>query len=146
MGVFLTHKAINDSVILSADTYTIFLKRLFFIRERREYPVKSVVIDHPEYDKIIADLTRLSKEISAFLERYSPISYRAYWTDGRYDQGLQSIKYSLETSMNQLSNSRRREVLAKAEEFPVFTYRVQPFKANSTLAVPACTYSPSESC
>jgi lipopolysaccharide export system permease protein len=25
-------------------------------------------------------------------------------------------------------------VLSKAEEFPVFTYRVQPFKANTTLA------------
>ncbi len=139
MGVFLTHKAVNDSVILSADTYTIFFKRLFFIRERREYPVKSVVIDHPEYDIIIANLTRLSEEISTFLERYSPVSYKAYWTDGGYDQGLQAIRNSLETSMNQLSNSRRREVLAKAEEFPVFTYRVQPFKANSTLAR-ACMY------
>ena len=34
-GVFLTHKAINDSVILNADTYTNFFKRLFFIREKR---------------------------------------------------------------------------------------------------------------
>jgi lipopolysaccharide export system permease protein len=139
LGVFLTYKAVNDSVILNADTYMIFFKRLFFIRERREYPVKSVVIDHPEYDKITADLTWLSEKISTFLERYSPVSYKAYWTDGGYDQGLQSIRNSLETNMNQLSNSRRREVLAKAEEFPVFTYRVQPFKANSTLAR-ACMY------
>ncbi len=134
MGIFLTHKAINDSVILNADTYTNFFKRLFFIRERRNYPVKSVVIDHPEYERITADLTRLSEEISAFLERYSPVSYKAYWTDEGYDRGLQSIKNNLEVSMNQLSNSRRREVLAKAEEFPVFSYRIQPFKANTTLA------------
>jgi len=80
-GVFLTHKAINDSVILNADTYTNFFKRLFFIREKRDYPAKSVVIDHPDYEQITADLTRLSDEISAFLERYSPVSYKAYWTD-----------------------------------------------------------------
>ena len=87
MGVFLTHKAINDSVILNADTYTNFFKRLFFIREKRDYPAKSVVIDHPDYEQITADLTRLSDEISAFLERYSPVSYKAYWTDVGYDRG-----------------------------------------------------------
>jgi lipopolysaccharide export system permease protein len=139
MGVFLTHKAINDSVILNADTYVNFFKRLLFIREKRDYPMKSVVIDHPEYKRISADLTKLSEEISTFLERYSPVSYKAYWTDEGYDQGLQSIRNSLEASMSQLSNSRRREVLSKAEEFPVLTYQVQPFKANSTLAR-ACMY------
>ncbi len=139
VGIFLTYKAINDSVIMNADTYVNFIKRLFFIREKRSYTVKSVVIDHPEYEKITADLMGLSEEISVFLERYSPISYKAYWTDVGYDHGLTSIKNRLEVIMDQLSNSRRREVLAKAEEFPIIINSMQMFRANSTLAL-ICMY------
>ena len=139
VGGFLTYKAINDSVIMNADTYTNFFKRLFFIREKRNYPIKSVVIDHPRYDDIVADLSNVSENISAFLGKYSPMSYKAYWTDAGYDQGVASIKSKLEVSLDQLSNSHRREVLAKAEEFPVLINSVRPFKANSTLAL-VCMY------
>lgn len=134
VGVFLTYKAINDSVIMNADTYLNFFKRLFFIREKRSFPIKSVVIDHPDYNDIEDELKNVSGQITRFLERYNPMSYKTYWTDTSYEKGLQSIKSELEIILNDLSNSRHREVLAKAEEFPVLISGVQPFKANSTLA------------
>ena len=62
------------------------------------------------------------------------MSYRDYWMDEGYDTRLRSIKGSLDNILSELSNSRRREVLAKAEEFPVLIYGVRPFKAGSTLA------------
>src|SRR5690554_768423 len=134
VGVFLTYKAINDSVIMNADTYTNFFKRLLFIWEKRSYTVKSVVIEHPRYDEIKEGLQDLTEEAASFLEKYNPMSYRDYWMDEGYDTRLRSIKGSLDNILSQLSNSRRREVLAKAEEFPVLIYGVRPFKAGSTLA------------
>src|SRR5690554_1041014 len=139
VGVFLTYKAINDSVIMNADTYLTFFKRLFFIREKRNYAVKSVVVHHPSVPEIKTRFKELSNEIDSFTERYSTTGYKMFWTDEEYDERLKSIKNSLEIVMEQLSNSRSRGVLAKAEEFPVLIKSVRPFKANSKLAR-ACMY------
>ena len=134
IGVFLTYKAMNDSVIMNADTYVNYLKKLFFIREKRKYPVKSVIIDSPDYGDIIRVLTGLSDEIDRFFTTYGRLSYKAYWTDGTYEGALRSIKSSMENVLNQLSNSRNMEELAKAEQFPVLITRIKPFEANSIWA------------
>ncbi len=134
VGVFLTYKAINDSVIMNADTYMNFFKRLFFIRERRSYPVKSVVIEHPRYNEIAAELLNLSKEVTSFLKQYNLMNYKAFWTDVEHDKKLRDIKSSMEIILDQLSNSRKREVLAKAEEFPILIKSARPFKTDSMLA------------
>jgi len=134
IGVFLTHKAVNDSVIMNADTYVEFFKRLFFIREARKYNVKSVIIDTPDYNKISGSLSELSDEIDIFINRYRRLSYKQYWTDVNYDRELRYIKSSMEIILNQLSNSRELKVLAKAEEFPVLISSFRLFKTNSLLA------------
>jgi Predicted permease YjgP/YjgQ family. len=134
IGIFLTYKAMNDSVIMNADTYVDFFKRLFFIREKRKYSVKSVIIDKPEYGEITSALSELSEEIDRFLEKYNYLSYKTYWTDKEYDRELQSIKSSLEIILSQLSNSRNLEELSKAEAFPVLINNVRPFKTDSSLA------------
>ncbi len=131
IGVFLTHKAVNDSVIMNADTYVEFFKRLFFIREARKYNVKSVIIDIPDYNKISGSLSELSGEIDIFINRYRRLSYKQYWTDVNYDRELRYIKSSMEIILNQLSNSRELKVLAKAEEFPVLISSFRLFKTNS---------------
>lgn len=119
IGVFLTYKAVNDSVIMNADTYVNFFKRLFFIRDKRKYPVKSVIIEKPDYEEISQSLSDLSQRIDRFLDRYGRLSYKDYWTDTNYNKELRSLRSSLEIILNSLSNSRKLEVLAKAEEFPV---------------------------
>lgn len=139
IGVFLTYKAMNDSVILNADTYVGFFKRLFFIRDKRKYPVKSVVIDIPDYQSISRSLSDLSGKIDRFNEKYDHLSYKAYWTDTNYNKELRAIRSQLEIILNSLSNSRSSEVLAKAEEFPVLFNTLRIFKVGS---VPAkiCMY------
>lgn len=142
IGIFLTYKAMNDSVIMNADTYIDFFKRLFFIREKRKYPVKSVIIDRPEYGAITQELTALKGEIDRFLSDYSSLSYKAYWTDGAYERELHTIKSSMEIVLNQLSNSRKLEELAKAEQFPVLITKIKPFKAGSTAAKISMNFFP----
>lgn len=139
IGIFLTYKAVNDSVIMNADTYVNFFKRLFFIRDKRKYPVKSVIIEKPDYEEISQSLSDLSQRIDRFLDRYGRLSYKDYWTDTNYNKELRSLRSSLEIILNSLSNSRKLEVLAKAEEFPVIFNIVRVFNTGS---IPAkiCMY------
>lgn len=139
IGVFLTYKAINDSVIMNADTYVNFFKRILFIRETRKYPVKSVIIEKPDYNEISRSLSELSQKIDLFLERYGHLSYKDYWMDTSYNKELRSIRSSMEISLNSLSNSNRLEVLSKAEEYPVLFNIVRIFETGS-LPAKICMY------
>ena len=134
MGIFLTYKAMNDSAILNRDTYTAFFKKIFFIRERRHYPIKEVVIDKPDYKEIAHCATRLSADIDAYLAKYRKLGYKTYWTDTRYDEELRHIKNKMESMLEKVSNSKNPFILQKAEEYPVLIQHQRPFKANSAMA------------
>lgn len=139
IGIFLTYKAINDSVIMNADTYINFFKRLFFIRDKRKYPLKSVIIEIPDYRELSLSLAGLSLKINRFMQKYARLSYKDYWTDINYNKELRSLRSSLEIILNSLSNSRNLEVLAKAEEYPVLFNIMRIFNTGS---IPAkiCMY------
>ncbi len=134
IGVFLTYKAMNDSVILNLDTYSNIIKRFFFIREKRKYHLKSVIIESPRYDEISVSMNELTESIDTFLENSSSLTYKKYWTDVSYDKELFSIKTELDNILNKVSNSSSPDVLSKAEEFPVLISNVRLFKAGSTLS------------
>ncbi|MDD2327196.1 MAG: LptF/LptG family permease [bacterium] len=131
IGVFLTHKAMSDSVIMNADTYVQLFRRFFFIREKRKYPVKSVVIDKPDFVAVSHALEELSQEADHILEKYSSFTYRAYWNDGGYEKELRTLKSKMEITLNQVSNARDLDILAKAEEFPVLISNVRIFRPAS---------------
>ena len=134
LGIFLTYKAMNDSVILNPDTYTMFFKKIFFIREKRNYPMKEVVIDKLPYHELNDQLNDLSQQVDDYLAKYRKLSYKTYWTDSGYDKALQSIKNKMETILNSVSNSRNLEILRKAEEYPVLINNQRPFVAGSRMA------------
>jgi lipopolysaccharide export system permease protein len=134
IGVFLTYKAMNDSVIMNADTYLEFFKKLFFIRAKRRYPLKTVVIDYPNYKEIVDSLSGLSEDIDRYLTTYGRVSYKLFWTNSEYERELQGIKSSMEIILSQISNSRRPEELFLAEAFPVLITNTRPVKANTVLA------------
>ena len=134
VGVFLTWKAMNDSTIMNVDTYLAFFRKLFFIREERQYPVKQVIIENPNYKTISVSLGELSSEIDAYLTKYNRLSYKTYWTDTEYDKELRNIKSSTEIILNQVSNSIKHTELSQAEKFPILINYVRPFQLNSKMA------------
>ncbi len=134
LGIFLTYKAMNDSVILNPDTYTMFFKKIFFIREKRNYPMKEVVIDKLPYHELNDQLNDLSQQVDDYLAKYRKLSYKTYWMDSGYDKALQSIKNKMETILDSVSNSRNLEILRKAEEYPVLINNQRPFVAGSRMA------------
>ena len=134
IGVFLTYKAMNDSVIMNSDTYISLFKKLFFIREKRKYGVKSVIIDKPRYSEISNSLNLLSQRIDSYLDEYSTFSYKKYWTDNGFNDELYKIKVSMEKILSSISNSISHDELRKAEEYPVIINSVRHVKPNSLLA------------
>ena len=134
IGVFLTQKAMSDSVIMNADTYMQFFRRLFFIREKRKYTVKSVVIDIPDFPAIVAMLGEIERDTNHILRKYDGFSYRDYWINEGYEQELRSLKSKLEITLNQVSNAHDIDILAKAEEFPILISNVRIFRPGSLLA------------
>ena len=135
MGAFLTWKAMNDSTIMNVDTYLVFFRKLFFIREVRQYPVKQVIIENPNYEAIIPSLTELSNEIDGYLHKFDRLSYKTYWTNTEYEKDLRNIKSSTEITLNQIANSIKYGELMKAEQFPILIDYVRPFKPNSKPAL-----------
>lgn len=131
LGVFLTYKAMNDSVIMSTDIYISFFKKLFFIREKRNYTIKDVVIEDVKYDKVVGQTKVLDGIINEHLDKYSTLRYVEYWTDVEYDNGLKNIKAELESLLNHLSNARNSSIIEKAKEYPILINYVRPFKAGS---------------
>lgn len=134
MGVFLTYKAMNDSAILNGDTYAAFFKKILFIREKRNYPVKEVVMDKPDYREIVRYATQLSSDIDTYLAKYRKLGYKTYWTDNRYEEELIAIKNKMEFMLNMVSNSNKPFILQKAEAYPVLIQHQRPFRANSVMA------------
>ena len=127
LGVFLTYKAMNDSVILNADSYISFLKKVFFIREKRHYQLKEVVISPPDYNEITQDLNHLNNQIDTYLNEFKNMGYKAYWFNKEYDNQFTAIKQELESMLNSLTNSIYPEILRKAEEYPILISNQRPF-------------------
>ena len=121
----------NDSVILNADAYLVFLKKVFFIRETRHYPMKEVIISPPVYHEIALKIDELNEDIDRYLKNYKSMSYKTYWFDKGHDQQYAALRNSLDAMLNSLGNSTSREVLNKAEEYPVLITNFRPFKAGS---------------
>lgn len=135
LGVFLTYKAMTDSVIMTTDTYVTFFKKLLFIREKRSYTIKDVVIEEPANNKVIQLSADLDQIIKNYLSDYASLHYKTYWTDKQYDVRLKNIKATLEDLLNQLSNSRNSEIINIAQKYPVLIKHVRPFEAGTKIAV-----------
>lgn len=133
LGVFLTYKAMNDSVIMSTDIYVSFFKKIFFIKEKRNYTIKDVVIEELNYDEISTSTVSLDEQIENHIQAYSILRYKQYWSDPEYDKSLNTIKIDLENILNKLSNTRRSGIIDKAKEYPILIKYVRPFKAGSKI-------------
>lgn len=122
LGIFLTYKAVNDSVILNSDTYINAIKNLFGKRAGRNIIRKEVIIFTPDYAEITTRLEVLTAEINRFLKqnkRWKP--YFAFWKEGNKDHATEQINRQLETIIEELNNSDRILVLNKLMDYPLLS-------------------------
>ena len=120
LGIFLTYKAVNDSVILNPDTYLNALKNLVGKRPGRKVERKEVIIYTPDYDAILPRLTKLSADCANYIKGHKRwINYISYWESGGKDHVAEALAQEMESIVEELSNSDQNLLLNKLMDFPI---------------------------
>ncbi|MDR2388546.1 MAG: LptF/LptG family permease [Tannerellaceae bacterium] len=120
LSAFLTYKAVNDSVILNADTYVNTLKNLLGKRDTRKVARKEVILYSPDYEQQLRRLEALIDRTRAYLlhtERRR--NYLAYWKEGGKDEEAEHMVTLMEHIVEELSNSDQNLVLNKLMDYPI---------------------------
>ena len=138
LGIFLTYKAVNDSVLLNAETYIDTFKRLIGKREYRKIEKKEVIIDIPDYEVIEGDIAQLMSDCKEYLVNNKNIlNYITFWRNGGVDNKAGLIADKLEQIVEMLKNSDQNIVLNKVMDFPIIktiNFQMNP-KLSITLAI-----------
>ncbi|MDH6305919.1 lipopolysaccharide export system permease protein [Parabacteroides sp. PF5-5] len=119
LGIFLTYKAVNDSVILNADTYLNALKSLIGRRATRKVERKEVIIFNPDYKALVPRLENLISNCRLYISKHKRwISYITYWREGGKDAIAEHLALEMESIVEELSNSDQNLVLNKLMDYP----------------------------
>jgi lipopolysaccharide export system permease protein len=141
LGIFLTHKAVNDSAVFNPDAYRNFFRRLLGLHQTRHLTLKEVIIEEMEPATALAMISSLKEQCNEFLARYkSRQSYLTYLQNGYDKPQLRALSDEIEKVVDYLSNSRDQQVLNKAMDYPIIrqmlTYHVTNYKyVGTALAV-----------
>ncbi len=122
MGIFLTYKAVKDSVILNADTYLNALKNIIGKRSGRKIERKEVIIYAPDYAAITPRLEQLAEECAKFLAAHKRwLNYLLFWKNGGRDHAAEKIALEMEDIVEELSNSDQNLLLNKLMDYPIIS-------------------------
>ena len=123
LGAFLTYKSNNDSVVLNADAYVGWFKRVLGIRSVRHLFRKEVVIHDPDYARLPADLQTLTDDCRTYMERNAlkrAPNYLKMWLKVSDDKkNIEEINERLEALVEEMSNTRSVYLLNALNTYPV---------------------------
>ncbi len=120
LGLFLTHKAVNDSAVFNPDAYLNFFRRITGMHQVRKLEVKEVIINEVEPAEAIEKLQALKQNCEQFLERYKGRqSFITYWTAGYDKKLLGALQAQVESVVEYMGNSREKLVINKTMDFPI---------------------------
>jgi lipopolysaccharide export system permease protein len=122
LGIFLTYKAVNDSVLLNAETYMDAVKRFIGKREFRKIEKKELIMEHPDYAALTVRLRQLPVLCKEYLSHHKRWPhYFQFWKQGGTDQEAEVIASEIEAAVQILENSDQNLILNKTMDFPVIT-------------------------
>ena len=141
LGIFLTHKAVNDSAVFNPDAYRNFFRRLLGLHQTRHLTLKEVIIE--EMDTVVAQsrVASLKEKCGQFLARYKyRQGYLTYFQQGYDKSMLDALAGEIDAVVDYLSNAHDQLLLNKAMDFPVLrkmlTYHITNYKhVGTALAV-----------
>ncbi len=133
MGVFFTYKSNNDSVVLNADAYIAWFKRIAGIRSVRHIFRKDVIITDPDYVRLPGELDELSADCRAYMTEHQLTkapNYVQLWLESGVDHEIASLNERLEALVDEMSNTRSVPLLNILNQYPIIpvTAHVRPFK------------------
>lgn len=131
LGIFLTYKAVNDSVVFNADAWTHLWNRLLGRRTKRTLEYREVVMDDCLPAVATDKLHTVERTAETFLKAHpSPQGYQEYWMKGYSPAEVHAFARNLEDAVHYLVNSRKPRVVAMLNRFPVlrnlWLYRPAP--------------------
>lgn len=122
LGIFLTYKAVNDSVILNADTYLNAIKNLFEKRSGRKIERKEMIIYAPDYKNLLPRLKQLATDSQNYLADYKHwINYIHFWKQGGFDHTADLLASEMNNLIEELSNSDQNLILNKLMDYPIIS-------------------------
>ena len=132
LGVFFTYQANKDSGILKNDAIKNFFKNIFIISEKREIPLKEIIIETPNYEKCynnlndIYNIARLYKKNNNL--KGLPSIQKVFFNEK--DDVLFKLNEKLESTIEELSNSKYKKIIAQLNDTPVLAVKPvsSPFK------------------
>ena len=132
LGAFLTYKANNDSVVFNPEAYKRLLHRVLGLRTRRHIARKEVVVYDPDYPSVYRRLGILAEECREYNQRKKLWRAPNYWNhffNPQPDHNVEKINADMESIVEELSNTKNRQVLYELNRFPVIfaSAHVSPF-------------------
>lgn len=120
LGIFLTHKAVNDSAVFNPDAWLNFLRRFTGLHQSRKLEAKEVIINEVDTATAIAKINALKDSCQQFLDKYPGRQrYIDYWHQGYDKSAIKSLAEQVDAVVDYMSNSRDQMVLNKAMDYPV---------------------------
>lgn len=134
LGAFLTYKSNNDSVVLNADAYINWFKKIAGIRSVRHLFRKEVIIHDPDYIRLPDDLRRLSADCRAYADKKklknAPNYFKLWMNDVPRDEEVVEINDRMEALIEEMSNTRSVALLTALNNYPIIPVHahVRPFR------------------
>ncbi len=131
-AVFITYKACKDSMVFNADLWRGLFMKAFGLREKRHITGKEIIIDEPRYMADAEQLRRISNDIQAYArvqKLKSPPNVARVFFVYQPDHEIERIAGQLETVIDDLSNTRDRQVLHEINNYPILAVKAhtRPF-------------------
>lgn len=132
LGAFLTYKSNNDSVVLNADAYVNWFKRVLGIRSVRHIFRKEVIIDDPDYQRLPDDLEQLSADCRSYAGSHrlkKAPNYFQLWLNTGHDEEMVAINDRMEALIEEMANGRSVQLLSRLNNYPILAVHahVRPF-------------------
>lgn len=124
LGVFLTYKSNKDSVVLNADVYVSWFKKLVGIRSMRHLFKKEVIINDPDYVRLQGDLSKLSEECKGYIANSrltKAPNYFTLWMSGEKDNKVMLINEKLEELVEEMSNTKSATLVNALNNYPIIS-------------------------
>ena len=133
IAIFFTYKANKDSTVFNIDQYKTIMMRLLGLRTKRSISSKEVIIEEPHYAEDSTRLSVIGQKATNYMQTHKllrwPNPIEVFFRPGD-DQEIATLNDALETTIEDLTNSRDKRVIMLLNRYPVIAphAHTRPFR------------------
>ena len=133
IAIFFTYKANKDSTVFNIDQYKTIMMRLLGLRTKRSISSKEVIIEEPHYAEDSTRLSVIGQQATNYMQTHKllrwPNPIEVFFRPGD-DQEIATLNDALETTIEDLTNSRDKRVIMLLNRYPVIAphAHTRPFR------------------